>query len=144
MLFGNRITPVHNLETLFNSSDMLRHCKFVSLLDIATRHCLSMPELLFPTSVDPSIGGRPCLLNQNFSWYMHWFIVGWTTVNSVLTRLPWSLAQRLQSVLNFAVCLIFGLKRFDHITPALIEFVFSIIVLTLLFNLYRHIDMHIL
>ena len=68
---------------------------------------------------------------------MHWFIVGWTTV-IVLTRLPRSLAQQLHSVLNFAVCLIFGLKRFDHITPALMEFVFSIIVLTLLCNLYRH------
>ena len=46
-------------------------------------------------------------------------------------------------MLNFAVCLIFDLKRFDHITLALMEFVFSIIVLTLLCNLYRHIDMHI-
>ena len=24
--------------------------------------------------------GAPCLLNQNFPWYMHWFIVSWITV----------------------------------------------------------------
>ena len=43
--------------------------------------------------------------------------------NSVLTRLPWSLVQQLQSVLNFTASLIFGLLRFDciHITPALID-----------------------
>ena len=41
--------------------------------------------------------------------------------NSVLTRLPWSLVQQLQSVLNSAAHLIFGLKRFDHITPALMD-----------------------
>ena len=42
--------------------------------------------------------------------------------NSVLVRLPWSLVQQLQSVLNSAAQLIFGLKRFDHITPALMDF----------------------
>ena len=36
--------------------------------------------------------------------------------NSVLVRLPWSLVQQLQSVLNSAARLIFGLKRFDRIT----------------------------
>ena len=41
--------------------------------------------------------------------------------NSVLARLPWSLVQQLQSVLNSAARLIFGLKRFDHITPALMD-----------------------
>ena len=41
--------------------------------------------------------------------------------NSVLAHLPWSLVQQLQSVLNSAARLIFGLKRFDHITPALID-----------------------
>ena len=41
--------------------------------------------------------------------------------NSVLARLPWSLVQQLQSVLNSAARLIFGLKRFDHITPALMN-----------------------
>ena len=41
--------------------------------------------------------------------------------NSVLVRLPWSLVQQLQSVLNSAARLIFGLKRFDHITPALMD-----------------------
>ena len=40
---------------------------------------------------------------------------------SVLARLPWSLVQQLQSVLNSAARLIFGLKRFDHITPALMN-----------------------
>ena len=53
---------------------------------------------------------------------MHWFIVGWITVgNSFLACLPWSLVQQLQSVLNSAARLIFGLKRFDHITPALMD-----------------------
>ena len=54
---------------------------------------------------------------------MHWFIVGWVTViwnYSVLTRLPWSIFQQLQSVLNSAARLIFGLKRCDHITNALL------------------------
>ena len=41
--------------------------------------------------------------------------------NSVLVRLPWSLVQQLQSVLNSAARLVFGLKRFDHITPALMD-----------------------
>ena len=41
--------------------------------------------------------------------------------NSVLTHLPRSLVQQLQSVLNSAARLIFGLKRFDHITPALMD-----------------------
>ena len=41
--------------------------------------------------------------------------------NSVLVLLPWSLVQQLQSVLNSAARLIFGLKRFDHITPALMD-----------------------
>ena len=41
--------------------------------------------------------------------------------NSVLVRLPWSLVQQLQSVLNSAARLIFGLKRFDRITPPLMD-----------------------
>ena len=41
--------------------------------------------------------------------------------NSVLGRLSWSLVQQLQSVLNSVARLIFGLKRFNHITPALID-----------------------
>ena len=41
--------------------------------------------------------------------------------NSVLVRLLWSLVQQLQSVLNSAARLIFGLKRFDRITPALMD-----------------------
>ena len=28
--------------------------------------------------------GRPCLLNQNFSWCMLWFIIGWITVTVFL------------------------------------------------------------
>ena len=41
--------------------------------------------------------------------------------NSVLYSLPWSRLQLLQSVLNSAARLIRGLKRFDHISPVLIE-----------------------
>ena len=41
--------------------------------------------------------------------------------NSVLARLPWSLVQQLQCVLNSAARLNFGLKRFDHITHALMD-----------------------
>ena len=52
---------------------------------------------------------------------MNWFIVRLDYCNSVLTRLPWSLVKQLQSVLNSAARLIFGLKRFDHITPALMD-----------------------
>ena len=40
--------------------------------------------------------------------------------NSVLAHLPWSIVQ-LQSVLNSAACLVFGLKPFDHITSALMD-----------------------
>ena len=41
--------------------------------------------------------------------------------NSVLYSLPWSRLWLLQSVLNSAARLIRGLKRFDHISPVLIE-----------------------
>ena len=41
--------------------------------------------------------------------------------NSVLYSLPWSRLQLLQSVLNSAARLIRDLKRFDHISPVLIE-----------------------
>ena len=41
--------------------------------------------------------------------------------NCVHTHLPWSLVQQLQSVLNSAACFIFGLKRSDHITLALMD-----------------------
>ena len=41
--------------------------------------------------------------------------------NSVKYSLPWSRLQLLQSVLNSAARLIRGLKRFDHISPVLIE-----------------------
>ena len=42
-------------------------------------------------------------------------------LNSVLYSLPWSRLQLLQSVLNSAARLIRGLKRFDHISPVLVE-----------------------
>ena len=41
--------------------------------------------------------------------------------NSVLHSLPWSRLQLLQSVLNSAARLIRSLRRFDHITPVLID-----------------------
>ena len=41
--------------------------------------------------------------------------------NSVLYSLPWSRLQLLQSVLNSAARLIRGLKRFDPISPVLID-----------------------
>ena len=40
---------------------------------------------------------------------------------SVLNSLPWSRLQLLQSVLNSAARLFRGLKRFDHISPVLID-----------------------
>ena len=53
---------------------------------------------------------------------VHAFVHSWLDYcDTVLTRLPWSLVQQLQSVLNSAARLIFGLKRFDHITPALMD-----------------------
>ena len=51
---------------------------------------------------------------------MHWFS-RLDYCNSVLMGLPWSLVQQLQPVLNSAARLIFGLERFDHITPALMD-----------------------
>ena len=41
--------------------------------------------------------------------------------DSVLMRLPWFLVQQLQSVLNSAARWIFGLKRFEYITLALMN-----------------------
>jgi len=41
--------------------------------------------------------------------------------NSVLYGLPTSLIRRLRSVQNTTARLIFGLRRFEHITPALIS-----------------------
>ena len=87
--------------------------------------CLSM-SCVFARTVISNFGwsvdcGMPCLLNQNSSWCMHWFIVGWITVILFLCVCLKSLVQQLQSELNYAVLLICGLKLFDHITPALMD-----------------------
>ena len=91
--------------------------------------CLSMPYVFARTAIS-NVGWsvdweRPRLLNQNFSWCMHWFS-RLDYCNSVLTNLPWSLGQgQLQSVLNSAARLIFGLKVIDQITPALMDLQWS-------------------
>jgi len=50
----------------------------------------------------------------------HWYCRGWTTEMPVLAGLPAYLFRRLQSVMNAAARLIYGLRHSDHISDALI------------------------
>ena len=78
-----------------------------------------MPELLFPNSVD-QLG--KALSVESKRLLVHTLVhIRLDYCNSVLVSLPWSLVQKLQSVLNSAAHLVFGLKRFDHITSALMD-----------------------
>ena len=110
-LFGNRIAPVHAVRDLgvmldskmTMSQHVLRVCQ----------NCYFQIRLIRRLE-------RPCLLNQNFSWCMPWFIVGWITV-IVFLRICLVSCPAAKVCIEFCCSLIFGLKRFDHITPALID-----------------------
>ena len=111
-LFGNRITPVDTVRDLGVMLDsnmtmsphvlrVCQNCYFQIRLIRRLRKALSVESKLLLVHA---------LVHSRLDY-----------CNSVLVRLPWSLVQQLQSVLNSAARLIFGLKRFDHITPALMD-----------------------
>ena len=95
------------------------------LCSIATWHCLSMSCVFARTVIsnfDWSVDWGKALSVESKLLLVHALVQSRLDYcNSVLTHLPWSLVQQLQSVLNSAARLIFGLKRFDHIIPALMD-----------------------
>ena len=113
MEFCHKMGPSTGLNDLF--------CKTVNILP--GFHTSSQLQLRIQP--DPIIRPTPPVRDpnyvQNFSAYERLMNEYIRYCNSVLARLPWSLVQQLQSVLNSAARLIFGLKRFDHITPALMD-----------------------
>ena len=111
-LFGNRIAPVHtvrDLEVMLDSKmTMSQHVSRVC------QNCYFQIWLIRRLGKALSVESKLLLVHALVHSRLDY-------CNSVLARLPWSLVQQLQSVLNSAACLIFGLKRFDHITPALMD-----------------------
>ena len=111
-LFGNRIAPVHTVRDLgvmldskmTMSQHVLRVCQ----------NCYFQIRLIRRLGKALSVESKLLLVHALVHSRLDY-------CNSVLARLPWSLVQQLQSVLNSAARLIFGLKRFDHITPALMD-----------------------
>ena len=112
VLFGNRITPVHVVRDLgvildsnmTMSQHVLRVCQ----------NCYFQLRLIRRLGKALSVESKLLLVHALVHSRLDY-------CNSVLTHLPRSLVQQLQSVLNSAARLIFGLKRFDHITPALMD-----------------------
>ena len=110
--FGNHIAPVHTVRDLgvmldsnmTMSQHVLRVCQ----------NCYFQIRLIRRLGKALSVESKLLLVHALVHSRLDY-------CNSVLARLPWSLVQKLQSVLNFAARLIFGLKRFDHITPALMD-----------------------
>ena len=111
-LFGNRIAPVHtvrDLGVMLNSKmTMSQHVSRVC------QNCYFQIRLIRRLGKALSVESKLLLVYALVHSRLDY-------CNSVLARLPWSLVQQLQSVLNSAARLIFGLKRFDHITPALMD-----------------------
>ena len=110
-LLGNRIAPVHtvrDLGVMLNSNmTMSPHVLCVC------QNCYFQIRLIHRLGKALYVESKLLLVHALVHSRLN-------HCNSVLVRLPWSLVQQLQSVLNSA-CLIFGLKRFDHITPALMD-----------------------
>ena len=108
-LFGNRIAPVHtvrDLEVMFDSNmTMSQHVLRVC------QNCYFQIRLIRRLGKALSVESKLLLVHALVHSRLDY-------CNSVLARLPWSLVQQLQSVLNSAACLIFG---FDHITPTLMD-----------------------
>ena len=111
-LFGNRIAPVHTVRDLGVMLDskmtMSQHISRVC------QNCYFQIRLIRRLGKALSVESKLLLVHALVHSRLDY-------CNSVLARLPWSLVQQLQSVLNSAARLIFGLKRFDHITPALMD-----------------------
>ena len=111
MIFGSRIVPVHTVHSgeMFDSNmtlseHVLRVCQ----------NCYFQLRLILRLDKALSVESKLLLVHalvHSRSDYC----------NSVLARLPWFLVQQQLSVLNSAVRLLFGLKRLDHITPALMD-----------------------
>ena len=113
VLFDSRIAPVHTFRDLgviqiYSSMTMSQHVLRVCQNCYFQRRLIRrLGKALF---VESKLLLEHALVHSRLDY-----------CNSLLARLPWSLVQQLQSVLNSAARLIFGLKRFDHITPALME-----------------------
>ena len=111
-LFGSRIAPVHTVRDLgvmldsnmTMSQHVLRVCQ----------NCYFQIRLIRRLGKALSVESKLLLVHALVHSRLDYY-------NSVLVRLPWSLVQQLQSVLNSAARLIFGFKRFDRITPALMD-----------------------
>ena len=111
-LFGSRIAPVHNVRDLGVMLDsnmtMSQHVSRVS------QNCYFQIRLIRRLGKALSVESKLLLVHALVHSRLDY-------CNNVVVRLPWSLVQQLQSVLNSAARLIFGLKRFDRITPALMD-----------------------
>ena len=103
-LFGNRIAPVHTVRDLGVMLDskmtMSQHVSRVC------QNCYFQIRLICRLGKALSVESKLLLVHALVHSRLDY-------CNSVLARLLWSLVQQLQSVLNSAARLIFGLKRFD-------------------------------
>ena len=112
VLFGSRIAPVHTVRNLgimldsnmTMSQHVLRVCQ----------NCYFQLWLIRRLGKALSVESKLLLVHVLVYSQLDY-------CNSVLAHLPWSLVQQLQSMLNSAAHLIFGLKQSDHITPALMD-----------------------
>ena len=111
-LFGDLIAPVHTVRDLGVMLDsnmtMSQHVLLVC------QNCYFQIRLIRRLGKALSVESKRLLMHALVHSRLDY-------CNSVLVRLPWSLVQQLQSVLNSAAHLVFGLKRLDHITPALMD-----------------------
>jgi len=111
-LFGNFITPVRvvrNLGVILDENMTMWGHIYNSVVEDAT------------TNFDRFVGsGSHYMLLQNFVWFLHRCIVGWTIVIVFFTHYL-GLVYSCVSVLNSAARLIRGLLRFDRATPVPID-----------------------
>ena len=107
--FGSRIAPVHTVRDLGVMLDS-NMTMFQHVLRVC-QNCYFQIRLIRRLGKALSVESKLLLVHALVHSRLDY-------CNSVLVRLPWSLVQQLQSVLNSAARLIFGLKRFDRITPA--------------------------
>ena len=105
MLFGNRIAPVHTVRDLWvmldNNLTMSQHVLSVC------QNCYFQIRLIRRLGKALSVESKLLLVHALIHNKLDY-------CNSFLTCLPWSLVHQLQSVLNSAPRLIFGLKGFDR------------------------------
>ena len=112
VLFGNRNAPVHTVRDLGVMLDsnmtMSQHVSSVC------QNCYFQLRLIRRLGKALSVESKLLLVHALLHSRLDY-------CNIVLMHSPWSLVQELQSVLKSAARLIFGLKRFDHIMPALMD-----------------------